>query len=66
MTVVVVVAILGPATLAVLFSLFARLGDWATLASAIRAAQAGQGLLPLRLRHLPRLDHSSLGCPAAE
>jgi hypothetical protein len=31
-TVVVVVAILGPVALVVLFSLFARLGDWATVA----------------------------------
>jgi hypothetical protein len=31
-TVVVVVAILGPVALVVLFSLLARLGDWATLA----------------------------------
>ena len=31
-TVVVVVAILGPVGLVVLFSLFARLGSWATLA----------------------------------
>ena len=31
-TVVVVVTILGPAALVVLFSLFARLGSWTTLA----------------------------------